>query len=53
MEDDPYEKDMENFNLNDDRGHHWRMVSENNGGGVDNAKALIHDKRWDLYVNEK
>ena len=26
---------------------------ENNGGGVDDAKELLHAKRWDLYVNEK
>ena len=26
---------------------------EDNGGGVDDAKVLQHDKRWYLYVNEK
>ena len=26
---------------------------EDNDGGVDDAKALLHAKRWDLYVNEK
>ena len=25
---------------------------EDNYGGVENAKALLHDKRWDVYVNE-
>ena len=28
------------------------MMFEYNGGGVDDAKALQHDKRWDIYVNE-
>ena len=26
---------------------------EENDGGVDDAKALPHAKRWDIYVNEK
>ena len=29
------------------------MVFEENNGGVDDAKALLHAKRWDIYVNEK
>ena len=29
------------------------MVFEDNGGGVDIAKALLHAKRWYVYVNEK
>ena len=29
------------------------MVFEDNDGGVDNAKELLHAKRWDVYVNEK
>ena len=28
------------------------MVFKDNDGGVDNNKALIHAKRWNLYVNE-
>ena len=37
-----------------DKGErHWRMVFEDNDGGVDNAKALLHAKRWYLYLNEK
>ena len=26
---------------------------EDNDGGVDDAKSLLHAKRWDIYVNEK
>ena len=28
------------------------MFKENDEG-VDDKKELIHDKRWDVYVNEK
>ena len=53
MEDDPDEEDMEDVNLDKERERHWRMVSKDNTRGLDNAKALLHAKRWDLYVNEK
>ena len=29
------------------------MAFEVNEGGVDDANALLHAKRWDVYVNEK
>ena len=53
LEDDPDEEDMGNVNLYAKRESHWRMVFEDNGGGVDDAKALLHAKRWYIYVNEK
>ena len=53
MEDDPDEKKMDGVHLDDDRERHWRMVFEDNDGGVEDAKALLHAKRWDVYVNEK
>ena len=53
MEDDPDEEDMDDVNLGDGRELHWRMVFKDNGGGVDDAKELLHDKRWYVYVNEK
>ena len=28
-------------------------MSEENGGGFDGVKPLIHAKRWDVYANEK
>ena len=43
---------MEDVNLDDERERHWRMVFKDNDGGVDYAKALLHAKRWDIYVNE-
>ena len=53
MEDDPDEEDMDDVNLDDGRERHWRMVFKDNDGGVDDAEALLHDKRWDVYMNEK
>ena len=49
MEDDPGEEDMDDFNLDNERERHWRMVFEDNDGGVDGAKALLYAKRWDVY----
>ena len=51
MENDPDEEEMEDFKLVDDMERHWRMVLEDNDGGVDNKKSLIHAKRWYVYVN--
>ena len=44
---------MDDVNLDDERERQWRMVFEDNDGGVDDANALLHAKRWDIYVNEK
>ena len=53
VEDDLDEEDMEDVNLDDERERQWRMVFEDNDGGVDDAKSLLHANRWDVYVNEK
>ena len=53
MEDDPDKEEMDDVNLYNKRERHWRMVFEDNNGEVDNEKALLHAKRWDIYVNEK
>ena len=53
VEDDTDEEEMDDVILDDERERHWRMVFEENDGGVDDAKALLHDKRWDIYVDEK
>ena len=42
MEPDTDEEDIEDVVINDEREHHWRMVFEDNNGGVDGTKALIH-----------
>ena len=51
MVDDPDEEEMEDTNLDDKRERHWRMVLEDNDGGMDHAKAFLHANRWDIYVN--
>ena len=44
---------MDDVSLDDVRERHWRMVSEDNDGGVDGSKALLRANRWDVYVNGK
>ena len=44
---------MDDVNIDDKRDRHWRNIFEDNEGGVDDKKSLLHAKRWDLYVNEK
>ena len=50
MENDPDEEEKDDINIDDERERHWRNVFEDNEGGVD-EKALIHAKRWYLYLN--
>ena len=52
MENDPDEEETDDVNIDDETEGHCRNVSEDNEGGVD-EKALLHAKRWDLYINEK
>ena len=33
--------------------YHPPLLFKDNEGGVDDKKALIHAKRWDLYVNKR
>ena len=44
---------MDDINLYNERERHWRIVFEENDGGVGNEKTLLHAKSWDIYVNEK
>ena len=53
MENDPDEEEMDDVNINNDMERHWRKKSEDNEGGVDEKKALLHAKSWDLYIKEK
>ena len=52
LEIDPDEEEKDDINIEDEREHHWRNFFEDNEGGVD-EKALLHAKRWDLYLYEK
>ena len=53
MDPDPDEEDMEDVRLDDKRERHWRMVLEDNYGGVDNKKALIYANMWYSYINNQ
>ena len=50
METDPYEEDMEDVRLDNEREHHWRMVFNDNNGGVDDDKMVLNSKKWDFYM---
>ena len=39
--------------LDDERERHWRIGFEDNNGGVDDQKAILYAKRWDVYMNKK
>ena len=41
---DPDEEDMAGVRLDNKRERNWRMVFEDNDGGVDGDKALLYDK---------
>ena len=53
MEPDPDEEDIEDVVLGDQRERHWRMVFEENNGGVGGTKSLLHDKKWCVYNSQK
>ena len=44
---------MEDVRLDDEMERHWRIFFEDNDGGVDNQKVILHNKKWDVYMNEK
>ena len=52
LDNDPDEEEKYDINIDNERERHWRNVFEENEGGVD-EKALLHAKRWGLYLNEK
>ena len=50
---DPDEEEIKDVVLDDYRERHWRMVFEENNGGVDGTKALLHANRWYVYNSEE
>ena len=50
---DPDEEEVEDVRLDNERERHWRMFFEDNDGGVDDQKVILHNKMWDVYMNEK
>ena len=53
MEPDTDEEEISDVVLDDERERYWRMVFEDNNGGVYGTKALLHAKKWDVYNLEK
>ena len=53
MDPDPYKQEMGGVRLINKREHHWRMLFEDNYGGVGDKKSIIYAKRWDFYINKK
>ena len=53
VEDDPDKEEMDNVNLDKEREPLWRMMFEENDGGVDGANSLLNAKSWYVYANEK
>ena len=52
MQYDPGQEEVDDVNLDNERERHWSTVSEDNRGGLDDKKALLHTKRPYVYVNE-
>ena len=50
---DPDEEEMEDMSPDDKIERHWKTVIEENYGGVDDKKFIIHTKRWGVYMNDK
>ena len=53
MDLNPDEEEMEGVILEEEIERHWKMVFEDNDGGVVDQKAILHAKMWYLYTNEK
>ena len=49
----PYEEQMEEMVLDDERGIYWKIVFEENDGGRYYQKSLLHDNRWYVYIIDK
>ena len=49
----PDEEEIKDMVLDDERERRWRMVFEDNNGGVDGTKVLLHAKKQDVYNSEK
>ena len=44
---------MKDMKLDYKREHHWRVVFEDNYRRLDDQKAILHAKRWYVYMDEK
>ena len=47
------EEEIEDVKLDYEKERQWKVVFEDNDGGVEDKKELLHAKRWDVYMNER
>ena len=50
---DTDEEEIKDVVLDDDIERHWRMVFEDNNGGVDTIKAILHANKWYVFNSQK
>ena len=48
VEPEPGEEEIEDMKLDEKRDHHWRIIFKDNDVGVENQKAILHVKRWNV-----
>ena len=53
MEANPYEEDIEDVRLYNERENLFRVAFKDNEVEVDDEKKNLHPKRWGVYMNEK
>ena len=53
MEAYQYKEDMKYVRPNNEREHQWMMYFEENEGGMDENKSLLHANRYNVYIIEK
>ena len=53
MELDTRKEEIEDVVIDDERERHWHMDFEENNGGLDGTKTLLHANKWDVYNSYK
>ena len=53
MESNPDKEETKDVPLENERERHWKMIFDNSEGGLDDVKALLHAKKWYVYLSEK
>ena len=50
---DPDEEEVEDVRLDKKRESQWKIFFEENDGGLENQKVILHNESWDVYMNDK
>ena len=53
MEPDSDEEEVEYVRLDGGRERHLKMFFEGNDEGLDDQKVVLHNKMWDVYMDDK